>query len=826
MRILLSLLFISISTLAFSTEDVECFIQDPKGRSLDHNVDMHTMDLKVNFNPEEGIVYGQVTYRFSCLQPEVDTLFLHAPGIEIQSVLLDKVEIPFRTSEEGLIVEFDQTLGWGQPKTAAAGWFDETKSALKVHSDYELQIDYKATPQKGIYFIGWNDETGRMKKQIWTQGQGIDNRHWIPSYDHQNDKLITSVEVTFREGYEIISNGVQTFQKTESGEQTLRYEMEKPHSSYLVMLAIGEYDNKVLTANNGVPIYQYYYKGEEDHFEPTYRYSVEMMDWFEQELGVPYQWGKYANVPVADFLYGAMENTSATIFTDIYHRDAREAVDRDYVGTNAHELAHHWFGDLITAWGGTHHWLHESFATHYAKHFKLSVYGEDEFAWDRRNEMRSAWRANANNNLPIAHSEASSARHYPQGSIVLDMMRYVLGELNYRAAIQHYLEKHAFENVDSDDLRIAILERTGINLDWFFEEWVYKGGHPHFEVTQDIGSDSVKITVRQIHEQNSEVGLFEMPVYWEVYYADGSKSSRKVRVSGASHNFAMLKEDKEVAFVLFDPGWQILKDLSFEKTQDELLAQSLLAENIIDRYDAVLGLDSLENDEVMKHLIGLYETESFWSIRAQVVKQLSDFDDKKARKTLLAGLNDSNPQVRYTALNNLGTIKSSELKYVEPLLIDSSYRNVSAALEILTDSFPENAGDYLEKTKDLQGVAKEVRITWLLANYSFNPEETVAELVDLAGPSFEFRTRINAAKALQEINVINPELAVNLIDGCLSLNRRLAGPFKSVSGHFLDNEANREFFMTVYKAGSWNDRQQQILEKLFDFSDDGSGDED
>lgn len=817
MRHFLLLTFI-LSVFQLSAQsDLDCFIPDPKGRSLDHNVDIQTMDLEVSFNPQAGEVFGTVVYSFKCLQPSVDTLFLHAPAIDVKTVEFEGEEIDFKMNDEGLIIQFPKTLTWGAPPASLAVRSDELTASLKNPAVYEIKIEYQAQPKKGIYFIGWNDPTNRMRKQIWTQGQGIDNRHWIPGYDHQNDKLVTSLTVTFDSEYTIVSNGVVTEQNSAGNTQTITYAMQKPHSSYLVMLAIGEFEHKVLKAKNGIPTYQYYYPGEEEKFEPTYQYSNEMMDWLEEELGVAYPWQKYANVPVSDFLYGAMENTSATIFTDYYFRDERGALDRNYIGTNAHELVHHWFGDLITAWGGTHHWLHESFATHYAKHFQYSIFGQDHFEWQRRGEMKSAWRANASNNKPIAHSQAGSSRHYPQGSIVLDMMRYVLGNEAYRAAIQHYLEKHAFENVDSDDLRIAILERTGVNLDWFFKQWVYKGGHPKYDVNAEITADSVILNVAQVHEINNEVGFFRMPIVWEVHFSDmSSMISEKVWVENAEHRFALPTDGGEVAYVLFDPAYQILKDVNFPKDVNQLIAQSKYAKHMIDRYDALAAMDTMVSKEVEAHLIEIYENEPFYAIRSEAVAQLADQEGKKSRKTLLTALQDEDHRVRRSAFSNLGTISKSELKMAETLLEDPSYRNVSLALKTLSDSFPENSVRYLELTKGIEGTSHNVEITYLKVLSSIDSTQAMERLIDLSSASFEFRTRIGAANAMEDLGLFDATFADHLIDGCLSWNRRLAGPFKKVTQSYLDDEKNREVFMAIIDSREWTEDEEEKLNKLFD----------
>ena len=159
-----------IPSLIFAHDDeFGCAVKDPKGRYREHNVDFQKMVLNVHFEPKIGKVSGDVKYTFIPKQIEVDTLFLDAPDIEVHQVLVDKQPTEFYTNEKGLIIKFNQQLTWDN-----------------LH---ELKIEYTAFPKKGLYFIGWDDKTERRRKQIWTQGQGIDNRHWIPSYDDVNDKL-------------------------------------------------------------------------------------------------------------------------------------------------------------------------------------------------------------------------------------------------------------------------------------------------------------------------------------------------------------------------------------------------------------------------------------------------------------------------------------------------------------------------------------------------------------------------------------------------------------------------------------------------------------
>ncbi|MBL0310702.1 MAG: M1 family metallopeptidase [Bacteroidetes bacterium] len=463
-----------VSSLATSAQDTSiCYLRDEGGKPHDHNVDFTKMALSVKFNTKEGIVFGNVKYDFRPIQYVVDTLFLNAPDIAIKKVLLDGKETPFAMDSEGVTIRFLQAMNWNK--------------------SYKLDITYEATPRRGLYFIGWNVNAKNpdgdryfTRKQIWTQGQLTDNRYWIPCYDFVNDKMITETVITFDSSYTVVSNGSLKSKKYNAdGTATWHYAMNKPMVPYLIMLAIDKYKYKDYKSKNGMVSRQYYYDNLPQTVAPTYKYSAEMMDWLSTELETKYPWLTYANIPVQDFMYGAMENTTATVYGDFSLNDARMEMDRQYLGTNAHELTHQWFGDYVTEYGSTDHWLHESFATYYAKQFTRTVNGEDSYQWGKRGEANASIAADKKDRFPVAHSQGGSARHYPKGSSVIDMIRYVVGDSVFRRSIANYLKEHAYDNVSNHDFMMTFLRTAGINLDWFFDQWVYRAGVPNYSVSYE-----------------------------------------------------------------------------------------------------------------------------------------------------------------------------------------------------------------------------------------------------------------------------------------------------------------------------------------------------
>lgn len=794
-------IFLLLSILAsfgnqlFSQETIS-FLTDPEKTPREQKVDMKHLKLEVHFDVKKAKVFGNVEESFVVLREKVDSIFLDAIDIEFNSVEMDGKAVEYKIKDKGLEIYFPQSLKWGD--------------------QHVLEIDYVATPLKGLYFVGWNDSLDINRKQIWTQGQGIDNRHWIPMYDEMNDKLISEMIVHFDENYKVLSNGIRkSVKKGGNGTKIWHYEISKPHAPYLIMLGIGDYAIESRKSASGVPIHLYYYPGEEEKVEPTYLHSVEMFDFFEKEFGVPYPWESYSQIPVQEFMYGAMENTTATIFGDFYLVGPREFLDRNYVRVNAHELAHQWFGDMITARTSTHGWLQEGFATHYDMTYQGIAFGDDFYDWTRRNYALSAIAESEKNFRPIAHSAAGSVRIYPKAALVLQMLKDVVGKEQFNAVIEYYLEKHAYGTVDSEDFVIAFYEKLGLPLDWFFNQWIYRGGEPAYQVKLQKGKDFIEFDVKQVHQRNDVVGLFKMPIDFVVHLNDGSKLEKRVWIEDQQQNVIFdLPEGKEVAFALFDPDSRVLKSMDFPKDKKMLLAQADLAEHMIDRYDALVGLRDYSKDSAMiDFYLKRFEEESFYGIRNEILSQLMLQPTSAYAKTVTEAINDKDVEVRRAVLNNTLVIPSSLEKEYVKLLSDPSFQIIESALQSLCFHFTENTTEYLDSTKDIIGNrAHNVRVKWLEIAYAKSGENKfLEELISYLSASHEFLTRINAAEALKRLNVLTPTAVEYMVDAIMSRNSRLYNPSKDILEHFY---AQREYKKMIYDYvgnGNWKDWQFKRL---------------
>ena len=772
---------------------------DAKMAPREKYVDFIHLDLHVSFEPAKGKVIGKVIHSFKPLRKNLDTLYLDALRINVTSVKLNGKRIAYDSNEKGVGIKFLSALDWNK--------------------QYKLEVEYTSTPEKGLYFVGWNDPKNMSRKQVWTQGQGIDNRQWIPMYDEMNDKVKTDLHITFENGYEVLSNG--DLIKKKAGKETTvwHYRMTKQHAPYLIMLGIGKYKINKTKSKSGVPLNLYYYPEWEDRVAATYRYSARIMDFLEREIGVPYPWNSYSQIPVQDFMFGAMENTTATLFGDFYHVDERAYIDKNYVSVNAHELAHQWFGDLVTARSSRHHWLQESFATYYNNLAERDIFGKDHYAWKIRGAAKSALKASKKDYKPIAHSKAGGTRHYPKGSHVLHMLKYVVGEEEYRKSVKYYLEKHQYDNVDSEDLLIAFHETLGLSLDWFWNQWVYGGGEPHYFVKYQTikkeGKFYAQFIVDQQHDQDLLVGSFKMPIVFRVVMTDGKKITERTWIEKQQEVVEFPLNGDNVLFALFDVGSNVLKKLDFKKDLDMLRSQSIKAEHMIDRYDAYRGLKEFELDKKKDLLLANLERETFHVIRNEIINQLCE-DDDLAKVILPKALKDKNSRVRINAIKHFKVMNTTTKNLLRPLLKDSSYNIVEQALKSLCRLDPLNAKEYLDMTKNEVGVGgARVKITWLETSYKlFRSEDHLKQLIEHTSNSYEFRTRVNAANALKRLNRCTAPMMRHLFRASVGNNHRLAGPCRKVILYFYNQSDYADMILDVRNSMKFTDRNALKIKKF------------
>ncbi|MFL9831822.1 M1 family metallopeptidase [Flavobacterium sp. ST-87] len=408
-------------------------------------VDFTSVSAQLNINAAEKSISGTVNYSFQVLEP-TDTLKIDAQNMQFSGVELNKKNIQYVNSGEQLLIVYPFQKGKNQ-----------------------ISFEYKAIPKQALYFI---DSERAEEQQIWTQGQGKYTSNWFPSFDDVNEKVIFNLKIEFDSGFQVISNGILK-QKTVFDQTTLwEYEMQKPMSSYLLMLAIGKFEKQHQLSKSKIPLEWYLENRDSLRFEPTYRYSARIFNFLEKEIGVKYPWQIYKQVPVRDFLYAGMENTSATLFATRYVVDSTGFLDRNYTNVDAHELAHQWFGDLITAASGKHHWLQEGFATYYALLAEKDIYGEDYFYSKMYESIQQIKYASRTDTIPVLNEKASSLSYYQKGAWALFVLHQEVGDKAFKKIIKNYLKKYAFKNVTTEDFFNEVEKISHFDTASFSKEWL------------------------------------------------------------------------------------------------------------------------------------------------------------------------------------------------------------------------------------------------------------------------------------------------------------------------------------------------------------------
>lgn len=415
------LFFLLLSTFSFAQQT--------------QNVDFKTVKANLSINPTDKKVSGSIKYVFE-VKKMMDTIKIDAQKMTFTSVKINNKEVKFTNSGKTLNL------------------FEGFKKGKN-----SLTFDYEALPKQTMYFTGVENNL-----QIWTQGQGKFTSHWFPSFDDVNEKVIFNLNITFDKRYNVIANGFLKTTYTAGNSKKWYYEMKQPMSSYLLAIAIGDFVNKAIPSKSGIPLQYFIQPKDTAKFEPTYRYSKQIFDYFEKEIGVKYPWKIYKQVPVEDFLYAGMENTTTTIFAQDFVIDSIGFNDRNYVNVNAHELAHQWFGDLVTAKSGKHHWLQEGFATYYALLAEREVFGEDYFYHQLYRSSLQLRNAAKTDSIPVMNEKASSLSFYQKGAWALHFMRESIGAKAFQKAVKSYLNKYKFKNVETDDF-LAEVKKVAPSFD-------------------------------------------------------------------------------------------------------------------------------------------------------------------------------------------------------------------------------------------------------------------------------------------------------------------------------------------------------------------------
>jgi aminopeptidase N len=782
LRNLVILLLVSIifapASFALSTSELQTAQRAarpfPAARYLpDRNFDTRHIALNLHFDWEREQVIGTETIVVAPLVNDLTRVELDAANMTFSSVKLGSgTALKYETSvpDQKIRITLDRPY---QPS-------QELTLSIDYHTN-GLQDRIIGLTGGGIRFIKPTAEDPNRPKQIWSQGESEYNHYWFPCYDHPNDFFTSELTATVEKPLSVVSNGklVQTKENSD-GTRTFHWSIEQPHASYLSSIIVGEYV-PITSDYEGIPVTTYVYPSEVNEGKVTAARLPEMVKFFSEKTGLKYPYAKYAQTTVRDF-GGGMENISATTQTDNMIHDARTELDATSDGLQSHELAHQWFGDYVTCRNWSDIWLNESFATYFQAMWDEHKLGHDDFLYldvrGNQNAYFGAW--TQGNRRPIATKNYANpdavfdTYAYPRGGAVLHMLRRNLGEANWWRAINHYLKKYANQPVETEQFRIAIEESTGQSLEWFFDEWLYRMGHPIFRVSQeyDATAKTVKLKVEQRQQVDTEsqfpqVTFFRTPL--EIEITTGSETRiEKVVVEPLKEQTFTFTADSKPLLVNFDYGGTVIKELEFAKTNDELIYQLSHDQDVLGRMWALGQLNTKmhgttapqpEKDELANAVAKVLATDSFWGMRVEVAAALAGMPGDSVRQALLRATSDKRAAVRARAITSLATSKDPSLASTyQPLLTDESYAVIRAAAVALGQTKSPTAYDSLAKLLDTTSWRDTIRASALSGLGALQDKRALEIGLRYAGKGNQSQVRAAALRLLGNVGKDDPRV--------------------------------------------------------------------
>jgi len=654
--------------------------------------------------------------------------------------------------------------------------FDEKKRAQKFVYDGDtlrvpialekrtarVRIAYRATPKRGLYFLEPDEHVQDRPRQVWTQCQDEDARHWFPCHDKPHLKMTFELSARVPKGWFCLSNGelVKRSDKSRSGFSHYHWRMNDPLPSYLVTLVAGEFS--VIDAGKAgrVPVTYLVPKGREADGRRSFRRTPEMIEYFGKLVGVPYPWNKYAQIVVSDFIFGGMENTTATTMYEHVLLDERAAIDITSDDIIAHELAHQWFGDYVTCRDWSHGWLNEGFATLFEHIDTEHHLGRDEYHYGIRNNLDEYFaEANGRYRRPIVCQDYDAPidifdRHlYQKGGLVLHMLRTMLGDKVFWASVKTYLTRHARSIVETRDLMRALEDVSGRGLEQFFEQWVYRAGHPELEVKVEYDDGALAVTVKQAQKVDKDAPAFVFALSFDVAPPKGKIVRHTRQLQKATDTITVACAERP-SFVVIDPELAVLAEVRLDVPPDMLRRQLASAPTARGRWLAAPALGKRADGPSLQALGRAIEKEGeFWGVRAQAALALGETRIAAAFDILKANVKTKHPKVRRAVVQALGHFRTPEASNaLRPIALkDKSYLVESEALRSLGQTRQAAAFDTLVEVIDRPSWADVIRIGALDGLAALRDERAISDVVARTRYGVPTRGRRAAVMALAKL---------------------------------------------------------------------------
>jgi len=645
----------------------------------DRPADVRHVKLDITLDFEQETVSGTAYTTFAVLYEEVKTIALDAVELAIERVTVADKPVAYTTTDEKLLVTLDRIY-----------FHDEV---------FTIAVTYSAKPRAGMNFVKPAPEDPTRPVQAWSFGQPRYGSRWFPCHDAPNERATTEIIVTVPAQFLTVSNGNLLSVKDNGATKTHHWLHSVPHAVYLMSLVVCDFA-VVKDSYNGKPVTYYVRKDRAGDAPLLMGKTPQMMQFFSEFTGVEYPYDTYDQT-VVELYTGAMEHTTATTHSFMLLTDKKAALDADMVPIVAHELAHQWFGDLVTCRDWSNGWLNEGFATY----FEI-MWGEHDLGRDVFKQAmleKKAWYIGEDIHYrrPIVYHvfhedgfELFDAHMYGKGAWVLHMLRHQLGDAAFKRAVKTYLTRYREKEVITADLERTFEESTGRSLARYFQQWVYSGGYPTFEISYTWESEQklAKIKIKQTQKIDELTPCFVTPVDLDFTIPltdEAAHDTRETRIvpmrvlvgeDGQVEQSFYIPLEREPLMVRFDPEGWLLKTYTFERSAQMLRYQLAADPDTLGRGDAAEALGRKDDDQSREALKTALLTDPFWGVRVAAASALGTMNDEKAQTILIEALAQIDPtqfpRARATIAEALG-------KFQAPQRAELAHRSAQALRAIL-----------------------------------------------------------------------------------------------------------------------------------------------
>ncbi|EON79075.1 aminopeptidase [Lunatimonas lonarensis] len=621
--------------------------QRPLTFEPDRDFDALHYKVMLDVDVQQKQLTGQNTITLTPLRSDLKRVTLDAVSLEVSDVLDSRgFPLSYKQGKDKLHIELARSYS---------------------HSDtLTFTVKYALREQvSGLKFI---DQTETNPFQVSSDCWPNQARQWIPCYDYPHDKVTQEMIVTVDNNLKVLSNGelIGISEDKERGKHTYHWKQNKPHSTYLINLSIAAY-TVIEDSLGALPVNYWVYPRHEQDAKRSFAKTPYIIDFFNRIYGYDYPWEKYDQV-ISTHQGGGAEATSASLLGEGAVTTKQEEIDFSFEGIIAHEIAHQWWGDLVTCRSWEHNWINESFATYSDYLYKRFDWGEDEAAFDLVRKQGAYLREAQNRYMrPIVFAQYESpgdnfdSHAYPKGAAVLHMLRFVLGDETFFRVISEFLHRHEFQAVSTQDFMQCVKDVSGKNMDWFFEQFLFKPGHAVFEVTKrwNEATKTLSVEIKQTQDKWDRVPIYRIPVQLGFYHP-GGKTVEKVWLNEAVEKFEF-KFDEAPLLVRFDEGNYLLKELTYPQSEEELLFQ-VENDDMTGRLWAVDQLRAFnDSPKTIQKWNELSKQDEFWAVREAAVQRLSEFHRNSHKAAFLEGAGDRSSKVRAASVNALGKLKDPSM---------------------------------------------------------------------------------------------------------------------------------------------------------------------